>query len=228
MDDLPADYPESWDIGIPNSDESYVPAAETLKEEADKERDGPPAGGKKAPEKPKKGEVAKAPEPLPGPLLELTAGLPLPEISIRLRTATDSVVTGESGRCFLLSIFREKLQEGADGIIEEPYSFGDKRPAGFGGPPPDAKGAKKVGKEAPPPDVEPIVYDTGSVEKEGKLGQGGFMNLGGSEEWLLPAHMQEAYYYLKVQDVTPFDPAMPFKPIAAPLKMPVRVKAFGS
>jgi len=104
-----------------SSDESYLPNAQLLREEASNQlnvvvvpegKKGKDKGdkGKKVPDSKKPTAVIE--EPLPptivGPDLTLTAGEELPEVIMRFVDAEDNAVSQESGRTYKITMYRER------------------------------------------------------------------------------------------------------------------------
>lgn len=230
--------PAKWDIGFTDVGEdgdyeSYVPFAERLREEAAELLKGdadPKAKGKKPP--PKKGAPVEEEEESPGPELALKAGEPLLRVALRLRAEDGTIVTGESGRHFSVTMFKERLgpagDDGESEVLRRPVNFGDKRPTYHdpldGEPPPAAAAkAKAKAKDAPAEEEEVEPPYPGDEAREGTF-EGEFLILGESEEWFLPVHLQETIYWLRVADASTLEPQSCF-PIIPPLEIPIRVKA---
>merc|ERR1712232_854958 len=210
-------------------------------EEANNQLNAIPDPKAKSKAKPdKKGAVSESPEPPVGPVLELNIGEEFPQVTLRLQTAKQAVATGESGRRFRVTMYRERMKSPAAGdeqgeVLQIPVRFGDLRPATFVDPieaelpplvPEKAAPAKK-GKEAapPPPDEDAKPPYEGEEAFEDQLNAEGEQLLGGGDAWRLPAHLKEAIYYIKVEDKTVFesDTPLPFRPLET-LYMPIKVK----
>jgi hypothetical protein len=224
--------PTKWDISVPDGDgESYVPFSERLREEAAeqvKDDADPKAKGKKK-AAPKGKDAAAEPEESPGPELVLRPGEILQKLALRLRAEDGELVTAESGRCFSVTMYKERLgpagDDGVPEILRRPVNFGDRRPTYHdpmdGDPPPDPKAKAKAKAGAPPEEEEEEPPYPGDEAREGVF-EGEFMALGESDEWFLPVHLQEAIYWLRVEDTTTLEPNSCF-PIIPPLEFPIRV-----
>ncbi|CAK0857092.1 unnamed protein product [Prorocentrum cordatum] len=215
---LPAAVPSSWDLAAAGTSESYLPACSALKEEAaDQLLDAKEKKAKEAAAA-KKAKEAGAPAPAEapsGPELLLQPGASLPQVVLRMADSDGAPLSGEAGRCFRVTMYREQRKEGAAEVEIErvPVRFADQRqvldPApggkpGAGGkvtPVPKADAVKrKVSKSAkdatpvPTPDPDEPPPHPGDDCREGALGPDGRALLGGGEEWLVPAHLQPAIY----------------------------------
>merc|ERR1712217_985419 len=214
--------------GPRDSEESYVTVSEKLKEEAQNQLSAVPVDPKaKAKAAPKKGVKAAEPEPdnTPvGPELLVTIGEKLPEICLRLVDADKACVKEESGRKFRVSMFRERkapVSAGEDPneaeILRRPVNFGDKRetfvdpldenpPSGKATPTPPADGEEQ--EELPA---------TGDEFREGVIGGEGHALIGanetsdGSDDWLIPVHLQPGIYWIRIEDITDFQAGCPWK-----------------
>lgn len=249
VEDQPVLRAAAWDVGMLDSEEStvpgvtsYLPSAMLLNEEAEQQlasAGADPKAKAKAKAAPKKGEVEEE-QPLPGPVLEFTVGQQMPEISLRLQTADNKSVAGESARRFKVTLYRERMKPPPAGeetgeTMRIVANFGDQRPATYVDPveaeffPPEpakaAAPAKKGSKDAalPPEETEDAEPPNPGIEAyDGELGADGSHKLGGGESWFLPAHLKEAIHFLKVEDTTDFQGG-PFQKMED-LVMPVRVK----
>lgn len=225
-----------WDLGPLHETESYVPASEFLKEEAEAQLEGPKDKGKK-------GEAKKgAPtEPVAdhGPELLLHIGEELPEVAVRIASADGSLVPAESGRRFRVTLFKQIKVVPEDGgeahIVERHVNFGDRRTSFIDplDPPlvdPKAKAkAEPKGKASPTPTLPPEEGeeeeqppDPGQESLDVVIGLQGQGTIGGSPLWLLPVHLQPAIMWLRIEDQTEFGPETFFQQLP-PLQIPVRV-----
>lgn len=247
---LPAAAPSSWDLAAAGTGESYLPAALALKEEAaDQLLDAKEKKAKEAAAA-KKAKEAATPAPsdaLAGPELPLQAGSSLPRVVLRMADADGAPFSGEAGRCFRVTMYREQRKEGtAEVEIERvPARFADLRqtlepapagkPAGKTAssgkatPAPKGDAVKRKGSKKDPSPVQSPEPDEppphpGDDYREGTVGPEGHALLGGGEEWLVPAHLQPAIYWLRVEDCTPLERGCggPWAPLPA-LEVPVRV-----
>ncbi|CAK8997745.1 unnamed protein product [Durusdinium trenchii] len=220
------DQPErpaaTWDLCPPDSEESYTAVGELLKEEAATQLNANP-----------KDKGKKAPPPVDtsgqGPELKGTKGQVLPETRVRLLDATQAPVTEEVGRCFRVTMYKErKTAEGE--VLRRPVNFGDARPTytdpldeADAPPQKSNSGGKKGGKASPMPDEEVVPPFTGHESLSGAIGPNGSAVLGGNEDWLLPVHLLPAVYWLRLEDATKLEgsiwEALP------PLEIPFRVEA---
>lgn len=235
LQDLPRPRAALWDLCVPGTQDSYVPAAEQLKTEAANQVnsvgvDSKKDKGKKA--EPKKFTSEPPPEdaPQPGPELKLYAGQPMPEVALRAAAADKACVTAESGRRLQVKMYKErkvpsKEDPGEVEIMRRPVRFGDRRstytdpldespsPSGKASPVPPQEGTES--EEEPP---------IGDEVREDLTGPGGELTIGGGEEWFIPAHLQPAIYWLSVEDITAFEPGSPWERLST-LEVPVRVIA---
>eukprot|EP00928_Gymnodinium_smaydae_P007574 TRINITY_DN12713_c0_g4_i3.p1 TRINITY_DN12713_c0_g4~~TRINITY_DN12713_c0_g4_i3.p1 ORF type:complete len:808 (+),score=195.95 TRINITY_DN12713_c0_g4_i3:77-2500(+) len=147
IEDGPRQTPARWDLGVPGSEESYLPAAERLREEAQNQLSAAAADPKKDKgKKPDKKGAVEA-EPPPGPELELVAGEALPEVALRVVDKSGARVDAESGRRFRVTLYREKKKAAEGGAEDEEImqcllNLGDHRPATWVDPDdPDAAAA---------------------------------------------------------------------------------------
>jgi len=218
--DQPQRPSSSWDLCPMDSEESYLVVGELLKEEASNQLHADPkAKGKKAP--PPVDTTGQGPE------LKGVKGQALPEVKVRLVDAEQVPVAEESGRCFRVTMYKERKM--ADGeVLRRPFNFGDARPTyidpldeGDAPPQKSNSGSKKAGKGSPMPDEEVVPPFIGHEFLENSIGQG-FAVIGGSEDWLLPVHLVPAIYWLRVEDVTKLEgsiwDALP------PLEIPFKVE----
>eukprot|EP00933_Yihiella_yeosuensis_P014551 TRINITY_DN13006_c0_g4_i1.p1 TRINITY_DN13006_c0_g4~~TRINITY_DN13006_c0_g4_i1.p1 ORF type:complete len:460 (+),score=87.56 TRINITY_DN13006_c0_g4_i1:90-1469(+) len=212
--DRPVQGVASLDVGpVESADVSYLTAAEALKEQAAEQLNppDPKAKGKKDP----KGKTSATPTDGP-PTFSACMGQSLPEISIRQLDAASSATSAETGRLLRISIFKERKapanSENPEEILRRPVNFGDRRPTYIdpldeaeGIVPPPGKGAGK-GAASPTEDDQDEEPPSPGVEwKDVVVGEEGYITIGGSEDWFLPAHLQPAIYWLKIEDVTDFE-----------------------
>ncbi|CAE7472094.1 Als2 [Symbiodinium necroappetens] len=81
---------------------------------------------------------------------------------------------------------------------------------------------KKGGKSSPVPDEDAEPPNPGVEELEGRIEEGGRSIIGGTDEWLLPVHLQPALYWLRLEDVTELEGSI--WPRLEPLELPFRVE----
>lgn len=197
LEDRPAQFAAAWDLGPAESQESFVPASEFLREEAANQLNGVDAAKDKKGKKPAKGA---SPEPVPdvGPVLKGTRGQPLPEIAVRLTDVEKAVITAEIGRQLRISIYKEQRSpEDPEEILRNPVKLGDQRETEEeSAQPPQEPTGEEEGAEAPEPICEGAEVVDGAISDEGHF------LLGGSDTWLLPVYLQPAIYFIKVEDVT--------------------------
>mmetsp|Transcript_46259 Transcript_46259/g.86370 ORF Transcript_46259/g.86370 Transcript_46259/m.86370 type:complete len:440 (+) Transcript_46259:33-1352(+) len=223
IQDQPERPAAAWDVCPPDGEESYLAVAELLKEEA---------ANQLAASNPKDKKKGKPPPPVDtsgaGPELKGIKGQALPETVIRLVDAEKAVVPAEVGRCLQISMYKERLGvEDPEEVLRRPVNFGDQRQTYLDpldeGTAPAAKAAPKKGGKAspPPPDEDAEPPNPGLESMGGRVGQGGQCLIGGSEEWLLPVHLQPGIYWLRMEDVTELEGSI--WPRLEPLEFPFRV-----
>jgi len=216
LEDRPAKFAAAWDLGPAESQESFVPASEFVREEAANQLNGvEPAKDKKG----KKPAKSPSPEPVPdvGPVLKGTRGQPLPEIAVRLTDAEKAVITAEVGRQLRISVYKEeKSPEDPEEIIRNPVKLGDQRKTEDEVAQPPQESAEE-GAETPEPICE------GSEVLDAAIGDEGHFLLDGSETWLLPVYLQPAIYFIKVEDVTVLPEKGSSWARMEPLEIPFRV-----
>mmetsp|Transcript_77619 Transcript_77619/g.137458 ORF Transcript_77619/g.137458 Transcript_77619/m.137458 type:complete len:481 (-) Transcript_77619:62-1504(-) len=247
-DNLPTQKSLSWDLGHAETKESYLLMAEQLREEAANQlnpvaADPKAAKGKKPDPKkdPKKAAEAEEEEEKPkGPELELQAGLPLPEVLLRLVDAEKEALAGESGRLFRASMYRERRAPTAEDptvteVVRREVRLGDQRTVYVdpldieASPPVSGKSTPapppSAGAEEPPVDEDVYI---GEASVDGQIGQDGVTVIGNNEAWLLPVHLVAGIYWIRVEDITQNVHPDSLFPLISPLEVPVRVKAAGA
>jgi len=239
----------SWDFGAPDScgeefaGQSFLVMAfsEAFMEEAKNQTSGAAAADPKAKAKAKaKGKdapVAAEEEGPTGPQLVLVKGEPMPEVILRTMDSENAPLTGDAGRRFRVSMYRERQRPSAEDpsqmeTLRREVRFGDMRPT-YVDPldeadAPAAKAKAAPAKGAPAAtEVEETEAEPPSIGEEaicGVIGEQGQVTIGGSEAWRIPSHLQPLIYWLLVEDVTEKVGGSSFFPRFSPLAVPVRVK----
>eukprot|EP00930_Biecheleria_cincta_P022581 TRINITY_DN16485_c0_g1_i1.p1 TRINITY_DN16485_c0_g1~~TRINITY_DN16485_c0_g1_i1.p1 ORF type:complete len:440 (-),score=97.93 TRINITY_DN16485_c0_g1_i1:411-1730(-) len=197
VEDRPAQFAAAFDLSPAESQESFVPASELLREEAANQLNGvDPAKDKKG----KKAAKAPSPEPVDdvGPQLKGTRGQALPEIAVRLTDVEKAVVTAEIGRQLRVSVYKEqKSTEDPEQILRNAVKLGDQRQTEEeSAQPPKEPAEAEEGAEPEEPICE------GSETVDGAISEAGHFLMGGSDAWLLPVYLQPAIYFIRVEDIT--------------------------
>jgi len=239
----PAGRSAAWDLA-PTADaeragESFIPMSEILREEAAEQLTGP--SDPKAKAKAKAGGKSASPEPTPdlGPELELFVGRTFPEVVLRLVDSESKPLSGESGRRWKVTMFRERQRPKEDEpsemeTLRREVRFGDKRPAYEDPLFPEPVDPKAAAKKAPSPPPKPaageeeeeeVEIPSGEASMDGAVGGQGEVKIGNGDAWLLPVHLQPAIYWLRVEDTTEgLSSGGPYQQLP-PLEFPVKVKA---
>mmetsp|Transcript_24398 Transcript_24398/g.44196 ORF Transcript_24398/g.44196 Transcript_24398/m.44196 type:complete len:453 (+) Transcript_24398:23-1381(+) len=230
VEDRPERFAAAWDVGPTDSQDSYLKVAEYLKEEAATQRDA--AGSK---DKGKK-DAKKSPSPVDlnevGPELRVLKGQALPEIAVRLVDVNQGVITAEVGRRFAVTIYRERRPadwtpnpDDPGEILRRPVNFGDQRPTYVDpldeGSAPPAKGGKAPAAVEAEDTEEPP--SEGVESMSASIGEGGQCIIGGSDEWLIPVHLQSVIYWLRIEDVTEMAEDSSWSRLE-PLEMPFKLE----
>jgi len=245
-EDQPARRGVAWDLADPQTEESFLVVAESLREEAAQQLNPVTPDPKQA--KGKKAESKKAAAPVPvdpnlaqeqpqGPQLELTAGEDLPMATLRIVDERKAPLTSEAGRNFRVTMYRERSGKPSEENLDQPevlrreVRFGDRRmtfvdPLDFEDPSTPVPSSK--GSPTPPPvegeqEEDEPPYE-GEEAVEGTVAEDGQITIGGSEEWFLPVHLQAGIYWLRVDETTNISPASFWKTIGY-IEFPVRVNA---
>eukprot|EP00931_Biecheleriopsis_adriatica_P090900 TRINITY_DN64806_c0_g1_i1.p1 TRINITY_DN64806_c0_g1~~TRINITY_DN64806_c0_g1_i1.p1 ORF type:complete len:453 (+),score=118.92 TRINITY_DN64806_c0_g1_i1:37-1359(+) len=222
-EDRPERPAAAWDIGPIDSQDSYVPVGEALKEEARNQLTAANAKDKKK----DKGKAA-GPSDMSeiGPELRGVKGQALPELAVRLVDA-EKAITAEVGRRFRATMYKERMPPGVEDPQDaerRPVNFGDQRLTSPYEDEVDAAPAK--GKAPPPAAEEPEEPPSeGTQALDAQIGDDGRCIIGGSEEWLLPVYLQPAaLYWLRLEDITELRDDGPWARME-PLEMPFWVLA---
>lgn len=238
----------AWDMAAAKdherAGESFISASEALREEAADQQD-PAAADPKAKAK-AKGKAAAAPvateEPNEkGPELELFPGQLFPEVVLRLVDSDSNPFSGESGRRWKVTMFRERRVPKEEDpsemeILRREVRFGDERKT-YVDPldeaqatEPAAKGGKGKSPSPEPPaedasaTPEPEPY-AGEASMDGAVGDQGEVVIGNGEAWRLPVHLLPLIYWLRIEDTTEGISSESFCQLLPPLEFPIRVKA---
>ncbi|CAE7414894.1 MORN1 [Symbiodinium sp. CCMP2592] len=221
VEDQPESPAAAWDVCPIDAEESYLAVAELLKEEA---------ANQLAASNPKDKKKGKPPAPVDttgaGPELKGFKGQALPETVVRLVDASKAVVPAEVGRRFRITMYKERRgSEDPEEVLRRPVNFGDMRQT-YVDPLDEADAPKaapkKGGKSSPVPDEDAEPPNPGVEALEGRIEEGGRSIIGGTDEWLLPVHLQPALYWLRLEDVTELDGSI--WPRLEPLELPFRVE----
>lgn len=233
-ENAPAPKAVAWDIGVPEGEDSYIPMAEWLKTEAATQLNSS-ADDKKKQDKAKKdpkkfGSGAQTEDPPPEtPELRLFIGEPMPEVALRLVGSDGQRLKAETGRRFRVTMYKERKMVSKDDpneveVLRRPVRFNDRRET-FVDPLDEVQAPSGKASPAPPKPAEDEAAEEvqiGEEAREGAIGESGELRIGGNEEWFLPVHLQQAIYWLRVEDATELPPGSCWERLAA-LEVPFRV-----